>query len=205
MKFEEIQAAYEALAKEVPSICSTFKHDSYDDSSINPADGSKGVYLVDSEEPSYNFDRVKNHFDKTRKSADSLYLSSRSSSVHFFEFKNAKFHNFSDSIPSKARDSAFIHQMACSNPNSFDSPHVFTIVMSAEKNLALNGDPEAENPTSIMMRISRFFDDSINQQELSDELQRAYYCLCSADESTFPYARFEVILSSRFNRYLSNA
>ena len=88
MRFGEVQGIYGRLAKEVPSIVSTFRRDSYDDSSK--------VYLVSSEEPSYNFDRVKNHFDRNRRSADSLYLSSKTSSVHFIEFKNAKFHNFAD-------------------------------------------------------------------------------------------------------------
>lgn len=191
MRFGEVQGIYGRLAKEVPSIVSTFRRDSYDDSSK--------VYLVSSEEPSYNFDRVKNHFDRNRRSADSLYLSSKTSSVHFIEFKNAKFHNFSDSIPTKALDSAFIHRLACENPESLEMEHTFTVVMSTEKNA------EMENPTSVMMRISGYFDDKLNQEELSNELQEAYNCLCLSEERPFAFTRFEVILSSRFEQYLANA
>ena len=193
MTFEEIEEAYERLCAIVPSVASTFRECSKDDNS-----GADPIYLVNSSEPCYDFDRVKLHYFKSGKSSvDSLLLVAHSQALYFIEFKNSRYKNFFESIPAKAEDSLCIHQCVCNGNDISNQSNVFALVMSTEKN------PDAITPVSAMMRNAGYFDQPSLLSSLSNELKEAFETRCNGTPYAGNYLRFIVILSNDFDSFVS--
>lgn len=165
-------------------------------------DPSNNMALVNSCIGCYDFDRIKNVIDKTKKSADSFLFECCQEAIVFVEFKNQKYYSCFENSGCSAADSLYLYDKFLTKNNIdlyYNLEHTFILVMSSEKNSSF------DSTFSRMKNSGIFGVDLVNEEFGFNELMELFEARMKreyADCKIKQYNHFFVVLSDLFDSFI---
>ena len=163
------------------------------------------VYCVTNTTDCFDFDEIKNSFDRNLKSVDSLFFSNKISSICFIEFKNKdmmKDHSY-EGIGKKGSDSLFIFTTICANNslNYNDDQALYVCVFSYDKT---SSDYDYRYFINAIIKAKVQEEDDFLQY--NNKVKSRVECKMRENYPTlnYLYSKYKILLSNNFDNFVTS-